>query len=146
MALACGVDDKIRTSWDSFDLTTKRGIKIEVKSSAYLQSWKQVNYYKPIFGVSESLFWDYTTNAISTQKKRHADVYVFALLAHLDKATLNPMDTNQWEFYVLNTKVIDRELANTRHASLKKILKIGALKCKFGDLNDCIESVFNNQA
>ena len=30
-----------RTEWDAYDLETENGIKIEIKSAAYLQSWKQ---------------------------------------------------------------------------------------------------------
>ncbi len=37
---ALGVLDKPRVEWDAFDLIYQ-GKKIEVKSSAYLQSWQQ---------------------------------------------------------------------------------------------------------
>ena len=32
---------KLRTEWDPYDLKSKQGTKIEVKSSAYIQSWNQ---------------------------------------------------------------------------------------------------------
>jgi hypothetical protein len=32
---------------------------------------------------------------------------VFALLAHQEQATLDPLDLDQWEFYVLPTAVLD---------------------------------------
>jgi hypothetical protein len=41
VAMACNLDNSVRISWDSYDLTMQGGIKIEVKSSAFLQSWKQ---------------------------------------------------------------------------------------------------------
>ena len=42
VAKALGVStDIVRYDWDSFDLTTPAGLKIEVKSAAYLQSWPQ---------------------------------------------------------------------------------------------------------
>ena len=38
---AVGVDFSTpRQEWDNYDLDTPSGIKIEVKSSAYIQSWK----------------------------------------------------------------------------------------------------------
>jgi hypothetical protein len=38
------------------------------------------------------------SGALSTEIKRHADVYVFALLAHTDKATVDPLSLDQWRF------------------------------------------------
>ena len=43
------------------------------------------------------------------EAKRHSDVYVFALLAHLDQRTINPMDVSQWRFYVLTN---DQDYSN----------------------------------
>lgn len=39
--------------------------------------------------------------------RRQADVYVFAVLAHQDQVTLNPMDVSQWEFFVVRTAALD---------------------------------------
>jgi hypothetical protein len=41
VALAFGVDvSDIRERWATFDLLTPSGIKVDVKSAAYLQSWR----------------------------------------------------------------------------------------------------------
>jgi hypothetical protein len=138
VALACGLDDEPRISWDAYDLKLNNGIKLEVKSSAYLQSWKQKDYSKPIFGIPKTIAWDYKENIYDTEKKRQADVYVFALLAHKDKETLNPLDTKQWEFYILDTKVINREMKDAKLISLEKIIGLGAIQCTFDNLMDKI--------
>jgi len=50
VAMAMDIDlSNFREEWDAYDLETKNGIKIEVKTSAYLQSWFQKNYSKIIF-------------------------------------------------------------------------------------------------
>lgn len=134
VALSCGIDNEIRISWNSYDLELNNGIKIEVKSSAYLQSWKQKDFSKPIFSVSKTLAWDYLENTYDNKKKRQADVYVFALLAHKDKSTINPLDTKQWDFYILNTKILNKEVGDNKTISLGKIIKIGAIKSNFMDL------------
>ena len=41
-------------------------------------------------------------------KRRQAEVYVFALLAHQHGATLDPLDVAQWEFFVVPTVTLDR--------------------------------------
>lgn len=134
VALACGIDEKIRIGWDTYDLELVNGIKIEVKSSAYLQTWKQREYSKPIFNIPQTIPWDYNENVYGTEKKRHADVYVFALLAHKDKDTLNPLDTRQWEFYVIKLRVIDGQLKAAKQVSLGRLVKLGAVKSTYDEL------------
>ncbi len=41
VACALGVADGVRVEWDAYDLRTPSGIKVEVKSAAYVQSWRQ---------------------------------------------------------------------------------------------------------
>src|SRR5215831_5345550 len=38
---ALGATNTLRCGWDAFDLRTSNGLKIEVKSCAYLQAWDQ---------------------------------------------------------------------------------------------------------
>ncbi len=113
-----GITTDVRNDWEDFDLITKDGTKIEVKSSAYLQSWKQDKKYTPRFNIGRTLpTWDYK----SATKQRYADVYVFCLLAHQNKETINPMDIGQWEFYALRTDEIEREFGDAKSISLKGV-------------------------
>jgi hypothetical protein len=41
VAQALGVSDGIRNEWDSYDLRSLSGLRIEVKSAAYLQTLKR---------------------------------------------------------------------------------------------------------
>jgi hypothetical protein len=41
VAQALGVSEGVRSEWDSFDLQSRDGIRVEVKSAAYVQTWKQ---------------------------------------------------------------------------------------------------------
>ena len=46
MAKAMGCGTQISQTWESYDLLSPEGIKIEVKTSAYIQSWKQKAFSK----------------------------------------------------------------------------------------------------
>ncbi len=96
--VACdlGIEDGIRLEWDAYDLVTQRGIKVEVKSAAYLQTWHQSKLPTSSFGVQPTIGWNATTNEYGVERKRQADVYIFALLHHQDKATLDPLNVDQW--------------------------------------------------
>ena len=43
VAAAIGQSGGVRSEWDAYDLQTTSGLKLEVKSSAYLQSWRQLD-------------------------------------------------------------------------------------------------------
>jgi hypothetical protein len=78
-----------------FDLLDPRDISIEVKSAAYIQSWHQDRLSTISFNCAPSFAWDPETNRQSDVKRRQAEVYVFALLAHQNQAT-HRTETSQW--------------------------------------------------
>ena len=41
VAKALGIEEEARDGWAAYDFKTKSGIKVEVKSAAYVQSWAQ---------------------------------------------------------------------------------------------------------
>ena len=56
--------------------------------------------------------------------QRWADVYVFCLLAHQDKRTVNPLDVSQWEFYVVATRRLNEVCSDRQSISLKPLRDI----------------------
>ena len=76
VAKAMGCGTQISQTWESYDLLSPEGIKIEVKTSAYIQSWKQKHSRRFLLVSPRQNFWDGLDYV--GEKKRHADVYVFA--------------------------------------------------------------------
>lgn len=74
--------ENLRDEWDAYDLTTENGIKIEVKSAAYIQSWNQKKFSTISFSIKPARYWDAETNMQRGEPKRHADLYVFCHLKH----------------------------------------------------------------
>ena len=116
--------DQARDDWGAFDLRTNRGLRIEVKSSAYVQSWTQKRLSTIQFVVSKRLGWDPETNEMETEARRHADIYVFALLAHRDKTTINPLDLSQWQFWAVPTRDLDERSRSQHSITLTSLLKL----------------------
>ena len=56
VASSINCTDNLRHQWDAYDLITDSGIKIEVKSSSYLQSWNQNKLSSLTFGIQETLY------------------------------------------------------------------------------------------
>ena len=125
VATAMEIDlSNIREEWDAYDLKTKDGIKIEIKTSAYLQAWFQKDYSNIVFSIKPAYSWNAETNETLEVKTRPSDIYVFCLLKHKDKKTVNPLDLNQWIFYVISTKKINEIYGNKGTLSLKSLEQI----------------------
>jgi hypothetical protein len=136
VATATNIDiTQPREEWSAFDLTTPDGIKLEIKSAAYLQSWQQRELSKISFSTKLSLYWDNITNQQEKVAKRHADVYVFCLLHHEDKQTVDPLNLDQWEFYVLATKQLN-DYKRSQHSITLKSLRGLTIAVQYDKLYD----------
>ena len=120
-----------RIEWDAVDVISPEGIRIEVKSSAYLQTWKQEKLSRIQFDIAPKNAWDSVENSYASQRIRSADVYVFCLFNSKDPNTANPMDLAQWEFYVLATSVLNELAPKQKSISLTSLQKLGAKKVSF---------------
>lgn len=126
-ATAIGCDQNPRREWDAYDLETTEGTKVEVKSAAYLQSWSQKDYSAIQFSIKPSQGWNALDNTYSPQSKRQADVYVFCVLKHQDKTTVDPLNVSQWDFYILPTHVLNDDLPQQSTLSLSRLHKLNPI-------------------
>lgn len=138
IAQAVGAADGVRDEWAAYDLHDPRGISIEVKSAAYIQSWHQDRFSTITFNCPKSRAWDPETNRQSDVQSRQAEVYVFALLAHKDQATLDPFDLSQWEFYVVPTVWLDERKRSQHSISLKSLRALHGDPVSFSELRSAI--------
>ena len=67
-ALKIPTGEEIRDEWAPFDLLTPDGIKIEVKSAVYVQSWKQSRFSRISFGTPRTRAFDSEINAVDLEK------------------------------------------------------------------------------
>ncbi|MFP5265579.1 MAG: hypothetical protein ACLGJB_27130 [Blastocatellia bacterium] len=139
VAKALGIADGLRESWSPYDLITPSGIKIEVKSAAYLQSWFHKKLSIISFGIGPTRGYDADTNKLADEIKRQADVYVFCLLKQKDKDTLDPLDLNQWEFYILAASVLNERCPTRNSIGLARLQKLNPCKARFEEIAECVE-------
>ena len=83
--------------------------------------------------------WDADTNTYSQVPQRHADVYVFALLAHRDQDTLDPLDLSQWQFFVVPTTSLDNRKRSQRSITLRSLQALAGNAVNFAGLRQAIE-------
>ena len=141
VARSLGLADNIRSPWDAYDLLLPNGIKIEVKSSAYIQSWYQKELSNITFGIGKTRGYDELTNLLDSESKRQADIYIFCLLNHKIQDTIDPLDMDQWGFYILSTSVLDAEVGDQKHIGLNSLMKLNPLHVKYGDIAFGVEKL-----
>jgi hypothetical protein len=112
-----------RREWDSHDLDYK-GQKIEVKSAAYIQSWHQGRYSNISFGIESKYVYSYETNTYSSVRARFADLYIFCLLNEKNVELIDVLNTEQWQFYIVKTSVLNTLFPNQKRISLSTLEKV----------------------
>lgn len=132
-----------RTERDAYDIETPDGIKVEVKSGAYIQSWGQKKHSTIRFGIRPTQCWNSESNAFSSEIMRQADVYVFCLLKHKEQDTVNPLNLDQWVFYVLPTKTLNETIGAQKSITLNSLKKLNPIKGRYEDLRASITKAAN---
>ena len=105
VAKAVGATETPKEEWANFDVQTPDGIRIEVKASAYWQSWPQRGPSKIVFSGLTARTWE-DDGSYSVDRQIRADVFVFAVQACADPTKYDPLDIGQWEFYVLPASAV----------------------------------------
>ena len=135
---ALKIDSNKRIEWDNFDLISKTGKKIEIKSAAYLQSWEQKDYSKISFGIEETIgAKDHPE--YDGKKRRWSDFYVFCLLKNKDQSTINPLELDQWTFYVIKTEILNAKIKGQKRISLNSLKTLNPVECDFKSLKKIID-------
>lgn len=96
--------ESTRVEWESYDLKLGE-IRIEVKSSGYLQAWDQRQLSTIRFTGLRARQLD-ARLGLTDSKTFNADVYVFCVQGARTHAEYDPLDLGQWSFYVVGATAI----------------------------------------
>lgn len=117
-ALQGDCEDEMRAGWRKYDLLTNYGCRIEVKTSAYRQEWKQNCPSAITFDIAKKRDWEAKDRAVL----RHADVYVFCVFNNAEPEA-SPLDLSRWDFYVVSAEELNRSFGDQKTASLSSLKK-----------------------
>jgi len=113
-----------RESWAACDLVTDDDIKIEVKSAAYRQSWKQKRDSKIVFSGLRSGNRG-ADQPFASERTYNADWYVFCVQIEKNDDRWNALDLGQWRFYLLSAA--DLRKINQSSITLSMLAGFGEL-------------------
>ena len=143
VAKALGVADAPRVEWAAHDVSVRfdgTDVIVEVKSAAWYQSWHQERPSDIRFDIAPRK-WSWNPDAGKSKEheepQRAADVYVFCVLGCDDGSRPDPLDLDQWGFYVLGTASLP-EQKTIGLKPLRRLVKHGAVK--YEDLREAIRA------
>ena len=143
VAKALDAKEQVRIEWSPFDITTREGVTVEVKSAAYFQSWDQEKLSTIQFNYERATPLDEKNGGYHGEVRWAAQVYVFALLAEKeDKSKVDPLNLEQWKFYVVPTKSLENRKRSQQSITLHSLeVEKDDLKVEIVDFSGLKEAV-----
>ena len=137
--MALGVVDEPRVEWDAVDLRYD-GFKIEVKSSAYCQSWFQRKPSTVQFSIRKAVFWNSETGAYEGEATRSADVYGSPIFTRhkIRQTPTRARSCGLGLFCGSDRHAATRELGTAKSISLAAVKRL-AVPCKFDGLKAAVD-------
>ena len=130
----------LRVSMDAYDLLSPDGIRVEVKSSAYIQAWESEYPARISFRIAPAKSLDSSGNySADSQYCRHSDVYVFCVWTAMSREQ-NILDLSLWDFYVIATKTLDQKVPNQKTITFQSLLSLQPRKVDYFGLYEAIRS------
>lgn len=135
VAKALGLHDVRRVEWDAYDLLLD-GIRVEVKSSAYLQAWEQPRPSQINFGGLRGTRYHPRHGYDPAREQLNAHVYVFCVQTAKLHAENDPLDVNQWTFYVVKRSALEQH--GTKGIGLKAVIRLAGRETAWSDLREAV--------
>ncbi|MGE5716003.1 MAG: hypothetical protein ACM369_05085 [Acidobacteriota bacterium] len=126
-----------RDERSSLELVTPDGVEVRVKSGSFLKSFHQRDLSKVVFipQVSPS----HSHAGAGRPPTYRAQVHVFALLDHVERATVDPLDLDQWRFFVPPTSKIEALVLEQHSLTVPALDEISGGSVAYEDLREAVE-------
>lgn len=150
VSAALGLDlSGTRVDWEPFDVSfpyawrcngdARDTVRIEVKSCAYLQSWEQKKLSNILFSIrpAKALMSD---GNYEEYAHRQSDVYVFCHYTQTVRSQADPLNLDDWDFYVISTRKLDDICGGQRTISLNSLKLLDPIKADYSGIRDAVVS------
>lgn len=140
VSAALGVDlTGVNEDWTPYDILVPGSpdVRVEVKSSAYLQAWEQGKLSNIQFSIRPTRAWS-PQAGFEDEVKRQSDVYVFCLYTVTDRAEADPLVLDGWAFYVVPTSRIDTLCGPQKTISFPSLLMLEPIKADYSGIKAAV--------
>ena len=147
IAKALAKDDPDNANgWTLYDIGYREK-RIEVKATSYYQSWKKSHIISEhrVFSIRKT-YVDYQNS--KSDLERQNDVYVFCLETEKPPKgeSANPLNLENWTFYVIPTSVINHLFGDQKTLSLKRLIQIEkyGVGLPYDKIKEKVDSIIDN--
>lgn len=127
---------RIDAGHKEYDFLTKDGFRVTVKSAAYIQSADAEQPDCISFNVNCAGFQK------ETKRQSSCDIYVFCIYKAM-KAEESPLNLDLWEFYVLQSKILDEKKPAQKTITLPSLMQLEPIWCDYYGIGEAIRTTMN---
>lgn len=128
-----------RTLKRPYDLLSKDGYRIKVKSAAYNEAADQEHPDCISFGISSTELSGGIKEAGSASNW-NSDVFVFCVYKAVTRDQ-TPLNLDLWDFYVLPTKVLNEKKTIQKTITFPTLIRLDPMWCDYYGIGDAIQKV-----
>ena len=134
-------NDQYWTLWD----VSYRDKRIEVKETSYYHSFNKEGKVSKqrVFGITKANGSYDLAKSGNSEFCRQNDVYVFCLNIGDTRESSNPLNLNNWEFYIVPTAVINEKCGNNKSISLGRIKSFGFSAKRYNEIKAEIDTIID---
>lgn len=115
-----------------------------MKATSYWQSWKKGHAISEqrTFSIRKT-YVDYQNN--KSEKERQNDIYIFCLDKGREEKSSNPLNLENWTFFVVPTSVINDSFGDQKVLSLNKIKTIERYgeELTYGQIKETVDCIID---
>lgn len=114
-----------RIYWENSDLRYRKK-KIALRTSAYIEHWKQKRPKRLSFDIAPKKGIDAPTEESLTFRNRYPEIYIFAVLNEKELRKIDVLDLDQWHFYIVRTEALDEHHHDDRRLGIRALQKLAS--------------------
>ena len=147
VAKALGIEKAENVNyWTAYDMAY-RNKRIEVKATSYVHPWNTSVSKVRTFSIepTNNSYWGNSAEGVNGGKKlsRQSEVYVFCLNSNMDIQNNDPLNVDDWIFYVVPTFEINiycKENPNQKKISLNVVRRLAKSGVAFHELRNAVDA------
>lgn len=142
---ALGIDKAQNTDyWTLYDILY-RNYRIEIKQTSYYHPWNEDGKISNIrrFGITKANS-NYEFEDLPNKYARQNDIYIFCLNTGETKETSNPMNIDNWEFYIVPTEIINDICGDNKTIILNKVRDL-AKRVTYDKIKETIDLIIDTK-
>ena len=136
--------DKPRDAWAKYDLTYN-GYGVEVKSASYHQRWSQEKISAISYNIAPTRAWDENTNIQEKDSKRQSSFYIFCVLDEKTRKLVNPLNIDQWRFWVVPTKFLNKRKRSQKSITYNSLIKEIGESISFKEIKPTVDKLIKSR-